>query len=386
MSFYFLKRYRELGYKFTAGFYFFWLVLEVFNFSGNSISAQNIWLGYENLFTSVRNYSVYKTNKQIDIDGKPNEYSWENCPWSDIFTDIQGTSYLQPYFSTRFKMLWDSSFLYIYAELEEPQIWSYYNQHDMIVYHEPDFEIFLNNTNDSRNYFEIEVNAINTIFDLFMTQPYRDGGIPLITWDVKELDSRVVVKGTINNPSDIDTSWSIEMKIPFASLQVGLQNPCPHPGTIWKMNFSRVEWDTEIESGKYFVKKDKNTGRKLPEHNWVWSPQGIIDMHYPERWGNICFSGEEANNAKLGNNENFSIPIINNLIWLIYYKQRDFMRKNNRYARNIKELKLPKVFDQNDMCFVLSIEGTSNQYIAKVVDSVHNRLVSITEKGWLFQN
>ena len=27
----------------------------------------------------------------------------------------------------------------------------------------------------------------------------------------------------------------------------------------------------------------------LPEDNWVWSPQGAINMHLPERWGRLRF-------------------------------------------------------------------------------------------------
>ena len=26
-----------------------------------------------------------------------------------------------------------------------------------------------------------------------------------------------------------------------------------------------------------------------PEDNWVWSPQGVINMHLPDRWGEVVF-------------------------------------------------------------------------------------------------
>ena len=50
------------------------------------------------------------------------------------------------------------------------------------------------------------------------------------------------------------------------------------------MGFSRVEWLTDIIDGQY----RKRPGTK--EDNWVWSPQGIIDMHRPEKWGYVQFS------------------------------------------------------------------------------------------------
>ena len=50
------------------------------------------------------------------------------------------------------------------------------------------------------------------------------------------------------------------------------------------MNFSRVEWQVVIRDGLY------EKIPKMPEDNWVWSPQGVIDMHRPERWGYVQFS------------------------------------------------------------------------------------------------
>ena len=61
---------------------------------------------------------------------------------------------------------------------------------------------------------------------------------------------------------------------------------CPAPpcdGDSWRINFSRVQWDVELVDGQ----TQKIAGR--PEHNWVWSPQGLINMHVPSRWGVIRF-------------------------------------------------------------------------------------------------
>ena len=57
----------------------------------------------------------------------------------------------------------------------------------------------------------------------------------------------------------------------------------PAAGDEWRLNFSRVEWLTDIFGGKYVKVPDKR------EDNWVWSPQGLIDMHVPEHWGYVQF-------------------------------------------------------------------------------------------------
>ena len=56
------------------------------------------------------------------------------------------------------------------------------------------------------------------------------------------------------------------------------------------MNFSRVQWRTHIVDGGYEKIIDPDTGKSLPEDNWVWSPQGLIAMHCPEQWGEVLFS------------------------------------------------------------------------------------------------
>jgi hypothetical protein len=73
----------------------------------------------------------------------------------------------------------------------------------------------------------------------------------------------------------------------------------PTDGAIWKINFSRVEWQTNVVSGKYEKKKDEKTGQFLSENNWVWNATGEINMHIPERWGILQFSTQSVNTGKL---------------------------------------------------------------------------------------
>ena len=80
-------------------------------------------------------------------------------------------------------------------------------------------------------------------------------------------------------------SWSVEFAIPWKALaEFAHRSAPPRDGDQWRVNFSRVEWRHEIVDGQY--RKVPNT----PEDNWVWSPQGVIDMHRPEHWGYVQFS------------------------------------------------------------------------------------------------
>jgi len=74
----------------------------------------------------------------------------------------------------------------------------------------------------------------------------------------------------------------VEIAIPFAAFTERSGFGRPKPGDEWRVNFSRVEWRTEVVDGKY---------HKLPgrEDNWVWSPQGVINMHVPDKWGFVKY-------------------------------------------------------------------------------------------------
>lgn len=237
-------------------------------------------------------YTCYRAAAPITADGKLDEASWSLAPWSADFRDIEGDAKPKPPLRTRFKMLWDDQYLYVAAELEDPHVWAYLTAHDSVIFRDNDFEIFIDPDGDTLNYYEFEMNARNTTWDLRLDKPYSQGGQAIDSWEIAGLKSGVFVKGTLNNPKDKDQGWTLEVAFPWKALrEFSRQAAPPRHLDSWRMNFSRVEWDTEAVDGKYL----KLPGRD--EHNWVWSPQGVINMHVPERWGFVDFRNEPAGQA-----------------------------------------------------------------------------------------
>lgn len=235
-----------------------------------------------------KTYVVYKATDPITIDGKAEESDWKNVPFTDNFIDIEGVKV--PKQITKVKMLWDAEYLYIYAKLDEEHIWGNITKRDAVIYYNNDFEVFISPSNDTHNYGEIEINALGTVWDLVLNKPYNVGGKPKNKWDLKKLKSEVYIKGTLNNPNDIDEYWSVEMAIPLNSYAELKNRPKVNPknGEQWRINFSRVQWDFDLTNGVYSRKKENN--KFLPEYNWVWSNQGAVNMHLPENWGYIHFT------------------------------------------------------------------------------------------------
>lgn len=207
------------------------------------------------------------------IDGVADEPVWAAAPWTEDFVDITGDAAKAPIYRTRAKMLWDADFLYVYAELEEPNVQARLTTRDGIVWHENDFEIFIDPDGDGRNYFEFEFNATNTVFDLFLTAPYgaAGGNCVLHQWNADGLRSAVQVRGTLNESGDRDAGWCLEVAVPREAIADGFTNFLT-AGQTMRIGFSRVEWVD---------------GR---DRNWTWGATGEVNMHKPERWGRVTLA------------------------------------------------------------------------------------------------
>lgn len=343
--------------------------------------AQSPFKGFENLFTTPKSYIANYVKVLPVIDGDISDSVWQQATWTNDFVDIEGDLRPKPPLQTNVKMLWNDSCLYIAAQIYEPNVWATLNRHDAIIFHDNDFEVFINPNNSTHQYFEIEYNALNTVFDLFLNKPYRNGGNPLIAWDVKGLKSAVKVQGTLNDATDTDKGWTIEMAIPFRAISTGNNIQVPKDGAMWRINFSRVEWDTKVVNGKYVKLKD-STGRTLPEHNWVWSPQGVINMHYPERWGYLQFNKNNTNNAT------FSLSyaeLQRRYLWLIYYQEKLWHNEHHVYVSALKKFGLDETVKINNEINSLQIEATGHQFMAFITGKKDNITWTINQDGLLKQ-
>jgi hypothetical protein len=278
-----------------------------------------------------KGYVCHRAETPIVIDGKLDDEAWRRAPWTNYFVDIEGDRKPRPRFKTRAKMLWDETYFYIAAEMEEPHVWATLTEHDSVIFHDNDFEVFIDPDGDNHQYYEFEINALNTGWDLRLPKPYRDGGPALNEWEIPGLKTRVHVAGTLNDPSDRDKGWSVEIAFPWKVLGefAGCSIP-PREGDQWRVNFSRVEWLTDIVDGKYVKVKGK------AEDNWVWSPQHAIDMHRPEYWGYVQFTSRPAGTVRFEKDPTWAARM---RLMDVYYAQKSYLEKHKRWAESLSALK-----------------------------------------------
>lgn len=314
---------------------------------------------FERLPYAPRSTICQRAVSPLVIDGRLDEAAWKAIGFSQSFVDIEGERQLP--LQTRMKMLWDDRFLYVGADMEEPDVWATLKARDSVIFQDNDFEVFIDPDGDTHEYYEIEVNALGTIWDLMLVRPYRDGGPAIHAWDIAGLQSAVHVRGTLNRAGDRDDGWSVEMGIPWDILREAAPGRrAPKSGEVWRINFSRVQWDTDIVDGAYVKRTDPKTGKPLPEHNWVWSPQGAVNMHMPERWGSLRFSDRPA-----GEREGSIVEDANGRVkWALrrlYYRQRDYRAAHGRYANDLAALRADTIV-VDGLPFRPTLTSTESQY------------------------
>jgi hypothetical protein len=289
-------------------------------------------IGVSTAVAGPRAYACFRAATQIAVDGVIDEPAWEQAEWTDAFVDIEGGAKPSPRFRTQVKMLWDDSCFYVAAQLEEPQLWATISKRDSIIFYDNDFEIFLDPDGDNWEYGEFEINALNTVWDLFLPKPYKDNGHPDDAWTIIGLRTAVSLGGTLNAPGDVDQGWSVEVAMPWRGLaRCSHQEHAPADGDQWRVNFSRVEWKLDVVGGKY-VKVPKT-----PEDNWVWSPQGVINMHCPETWGIVQFTrSQELKPIAIVDRYQRERDALHHL----YYAEVDFFRAHQRWCGSVDSLAL----------------------------------------------
>jgi len=348
------------------------------------------WAHYPNSYVAKR--APYKLLDEID--GNIEKPAWKSAVWSELFGDIQGQDAPEDAVSpsrTRFKALYDDTHLYIAAILYPSDQFGtqahFTHRNDPIYQKDSDFEVFVDVAGSNHNYKELEINALNTIWNLLLNKPYDDGGIEHSAREHSPSDDNYyevyhqktavqVLQGSLNEPKG--ALWSVEVALAYTDLYAAVSEPrMPQTGDWWRINFSRVELEGQV--------------------NWTWQPQivwdpaqksfaGKIAMHLPDAWGYLVFSGDSEQ--------------VRDPLWParftamhVYYAQHYYREKHGSFATCMDDLK--EYIDQDIISpfaidikidvkdesptFLISVHGTPDN--SAVVTVTDDRYLQVIQPG-----
>ena len=258
----------------------------------------------------IEEYTAYRIDTPLAVDGHLDEPVWQAVPRSPRFSDmITGARAIH---DTRAAVLWDRENLYVGFWVEEPDVQADLTERDSFIFRNNDVELFIAGRDA---YYEFEINALSTIYEVFFiwdaeyekcdyglestlqkshpqAKPF-DGvgfkthprGMRTGFWgyDFPGLRWAVHVDGTLNDSSDRDRGWTVELALPWQGMKWlaaadGRALP-PAEGDAWRMDFSRFNQYREA------VPAGDSSG-------WFWSPHGERDSHIPECFPIIRFTEE----------------------------------------------------------------------------------------------
>ena len=182
----------------------------------------------------------------VVVDGRLDEAEWGLAVWSGQLVDIvDGTP---GWLGSRCVLLWDDEALYASFRLEELDLRATLTEHDAPIYQDNDVELFIAGPDA---YYELELNALGTVYDVLwlwedvygpgaVNAPWPDldravntmriDGVAghihprgwrtgFIAWNLPGLRTAVQTSGTLNESSDEDQGWTVEIAIPWVGLE-----------------------------------------------------------------------------------------------------------------------------------------------------------------------
>lgn len=257
---------------------------------------------------SIKRYTAYYTPAAPTIDGQLDEKAWDKVPRSPRFVDL--VSGAETIHKTRAAVLWDDQNLYVAFWHEEPFVQGSMTERNAPLYQENNAEVFIAGKDA---YYEFEINTLGTRYEAFFIweEAYETGGFnanpafqrsnPLVkefngvgfdthprglrlgSWDFyfPGLQSGVYVDGTLNDNSDRDRGWTVELAFPWDGMKwlakADQRALPPDDKDTWRIDFSRFNPYKEAPPA------DDSGG-------WTWSPHGVWDSHIPECFPFITFS------------------------------------------------------------------------------------------------
>jgi hypothetical protein len=189
----------------------------------------------------------------------------------------------------------------------------------------------------------MEINCLNTVWELLLHRPYKDGYSIENPYNLDSLCTAVFIDGVTNSPETECRQWSVEMSVELEELaQFDRRRGRPaEPGDVWRVNFSRVQYQLQVVLNEDTQQLQYEKEPDTKEDNIVWAPTGVIDIHRPEKWGVVFFSSQQE--LALGQEEFATARIafldeqlaIERVLDAIYYDQRVFHDTHDAYAGSI---------------------------------------------------
>jgi len=198
----------------------------------------------------------------VTVDGELNEPVWEKARTISFFLPL---SFKEPISKTEAKIAYDKNFLYVAFKAYDEDVWGMLTERDGLTCLEDVLEVFFKTDPAKAPYFNFEINVLGTVLDAYNANHNPIGNYKRWSqWNCNGLKMASKVKGTINNWTDKDEYWILEVGIPFAEIPT-LGGKSPVKGDKWLFSLSRYDYSVYLPKGK-----ETTASAPLSNNNFHW--------------------------------------------------------------------------------------------------------------------
>ena len=248
-------------------------------------------------------YTCHRSDAPIQIDGDLDKAVWERAPRTERFGALSSGN--PGFFDTRAAMLWDERALYVAFWLEERDVYSTGNERTGLTWLDNTAELYIAGPDA---YYTLAITPDERRSEMFFIwkDAYRRGGCydseefnlarqkPMVfggdsaphhprgmrwgffDWAFPGLEIAVRVDGTLNERSDIDRGWRVEIALPWRGIERLCAGPLPPSSTALSIALARCQM-VEHRASSFAA---------------IWTPFAMPEggLHMPEHYGPIQFS------------------------------------------------------------------------------------------------
>jgi hypothetical protein len=170
------------------------------------------------------------------LDGKLDDRCWQQAAVIDHFASYWTKT---PRPGTFAYLVWDDGALYYASSMVDSELRSFGTKRNDTLWEGDVFELFFKPSAASPEYFEFQANPRMLVFEMAFP---RRGVDPLAFKTAPSLGSKAVVelKGTLDQPGDRDTGWSVEGRIPWSAFAATRGKP--KVGDEWLFALCRYDY------------------------------------------------------------------------------------------------------------------------------------------------
>ena len=131
--------------------------------------------------------------------------------------------------------------------------------------------------------------------------------------------------------------------------------------------------------------------RGIAEENWVWSPQGVVNMHEPDRWGILQFSTQTLPKSHPEDAKYYDEWPIREMAMSVYYAEKALVeaKTGNVYTDDLSVIQLYTDTPLDGTCLLSQpsidlVRNTSNDvigYTAKLQNELY--VATVTQDRYL---